>query len=30
MRDHLDAVERRLRERAGVMADGRAAEGHGA
>jgi DNA-binding FadR family transcriptional regulator len=30
MRDHLDAVERRLRERAGVMADGRAAGRHGA
>jgi DNA-binding FadR family transcriptional regulator len=30
MRDHLDDVERRLRDRAGVMADGRAAERDGA
>ncbi|HEX6745585.1 MAG TPA: FCD domain-containing protein, partial [Solirubrobacteraceae bacterium] len=30
MRDHLDAVERRLRERAGATADGRDAERDGA
>jgi DNA-binding FadR family transcriptional regulator len=30
MRDHLDALERRLRERAGAMADGRDAERDGA